>query len=152
VVIRRHRSVQCVLSPDLSVLLRRPLAHDVVHEVDSVDAVGGPGSLSVEEGLQVNKVDLTGPAEVDGMLVAAGTGLSGTSLLVVEIDGDAGVNAIQLLAGPGELVAIEDPEVSGLTELGLDLARVPDLADQNTLGVVQGVTGVVELEGVSTGP
>jgi hypothetical protein len=35
---------------DLCVLARRTLAHDVVKEVDCVNALGGPDSLAVEKG------------------------------------------------------------------------------------------------------
>jgi hypothetical protein len=139
---------------DLGVLLGRPLAHDMVEEVDSVDAFGGPRGLTLEEVVQVGEVDLASPADVEGVLVATSAFLGGTTLLGVEVDGDTGVIAVKLLAGPCQLVAVADPEVGGLTEGGLDRAGVPDLAEEDALGVVDSVAGVVELGrlvGVKTG-
>jgi len=40
---------------------------------------------------------------------------------------------------PGELVAVPDPEVHWLTQGCLDSLGVPDLLEQNALGVVLGI-------------
>jgi hypothetical protein len=50
---------------------------------------------------------------------------------------------------PCELVAIPNPKVLGLTQLGLDLLRIPDLLEEYTLCVVLSVTAVDDLGDVS---
>jgi hypothetical protein len=135
---------------NLSVLLRRPLAHDVIKEVDGVDALVGPRGLTIEKGVQADEVNLAGPANMNGMLVATRTWLGGTALLFVEVDSDAGIVTRQALAGPCQLVGVPDPEVVGFTKLGLDTTGVPDLPQENALGVVESVAAVVELEEVGT--
>jgi hypothetical protein len=122
----------------------------VVKEVNGVNALVGPRGLTIEEGVQVDEVDLAGPANVDGMLVATHIRLGEAALLFVEIDGDAGVVARQALAGPCQLVGVPDPKVVGFTKLGLDITGVPDLLQKNALGVILGVAAVVELEEVNT--
>lgn len=74
---------------DLGVLLRRPLTHDVVQEVDDVDALRGPGDVTLQEGVEVVEVDLTSMTEVDRVLVAALAGLGRTTLFLVKVTGDA---------------------------------------------------------------
>jgi hypothetical protein len=117
---------------DLSVLLRRPLAHDMVEEIDSVDAVSGPGSLTVQEGLEMNKIDLAGPAEMDDVLVTTSSGLGGTTLLLIEVDSNA-----------------EIPEVVGLSKALLDAVGLPNLLEEDALGVILCIAGVVNLDEVS---
>jgi hypothetical protein len=46
---------------------------------------------------------------------------------------------------PGELVAIPDPEIVGLTKSGLDILGVEDLLQQDALGVVRSVAREVEV-------
>lgn len=99
----------------------------MVKEVDRVDTLVGPRSLTIEESIQVDEVDLTSPADVDGVLVATRTGLGRTALLLIEVDSDAGIVTGQTLTGPSQLVGVPDPEVGGLTKLGLDSRGVPDL-------------------------
>jgi hypothetical protein len=135
---------------DLGVLLRRPLAHDVIEEVDSVDAFGGPRGLTVEERVQTNEVNLACPADMNGMLVATRTWLGRTAFLFVEIDSDTSIVTRQALAGPCQLVGVPDPEVVGLTKLRFDTSGVPDFLQQDALGVVESITAVVELGEVST--
>jgi hypothetical protein len=53
----------------------------MIEEVDRVNAVSGPGSLTVEEGVQMVEVDFAGQVEVDGVLVTTGAGLGGASLM-----------------------------------------------------------------------
>lgn len=131
---------------DLSVLLGRPLAHDVIEEIDRVDAVSGPGCLTAKESLEVDEVDLACPAKMNRMLVAASTRPGGSTLFSIEVDRDAGIITTKALSGPSELVAIPDPEVGWLSELLLDSWRVPDLFQEHTLGVIQSITRVIELE------
>jgi hypothetical protein len=83
--------------------------------------------LTIEEGIQADEVNLTGPADVNGMLVTTHVWLGGTAFFFVEIDGDAGIVTREALAGPGQLVGVPDPEVVGLTKLGLDTTGIPDL-------------------------
>jgi hypothetical protein len=45
---------------DLGVLLARPLTHDVVKEIYSVNALVAPRGLTLEEGMKVGEVDLAG--------------------------------------------------------------------------------------------
>jgi hypothetical protein len=121
----------------------------MVEEVDGVDAVRGPGSLTIKEGVHVDEVDLASPLNMDSVLVAASTRFGGTTFLLVKVDGDASLIAIHALAGPCKIVGIPNPEVVGFTESGLDSTRIPDLPQQDALAVVLGVTGVVELEEIS---
>ena len=99
----------------------------MVKEVDRVDTLVRPRSLAIEESVQVDEVDLTSPADVDGVLVATRTRLGRTALLLIEVDSDAGIVTGQTLTGPSQLVGVPDPEVGGLTKLGLDSRGVPDL-------------------------
>ena len=99
----------------------------MVEEVDGVDALTGPRSLSVEESVETDKINLTSPSDVNGMLVSAGAGPSRTALLFVEVDSDAGVVTVKALAGPCEFVGVPDPEVVWLPESVLDATGVPNL-------------------------
>jgi hypothetical protein len=78
----------------------------MVKEVDRVNALVIPGNLALEEGVQAVEVDLTGPAKMNGVLVAALTGLGGTALFVIEVDGDAIVVTLQTLPRPEEVLAM----------------------------------------------
>jgi hypothetical protein len=91
---------------DLGVLLRGPLAHDVVEEVDRVDALVAPGSLTLKEGVKAVEIDLTGPAQVNRVLVAALASLGGTTLFLIEVDGDTVVVALETLARPEGVLAV----------------------------------------------
>jgi hypothetical protein len=113
------------------------------------------------------EIDLAGPAQVDRVFVAALASLGGTTLFLIEIDGDTVVVALETLArpegvlavamvtwridSPGKLVAIPDPEVGGLTESGLDTTGVEDLLQQDALSVVRGVAREVEVVLVDDG-
>lgn len=99
----------------------------MVEEVDGVDTLAGPGSLSVEESVETDEVNLTSPANVDGVFVTTGTWLGGAALLFVEVDSDAGVVTVKTLAGPCEFVGVPDPEIVWLAESGLDATGVPNL-------------------------
>lgn len=121
----------------------------MVKEVDRVDTLVRPRSLAIEESIQVDEVDLTSPADVDGVLVATRTWLGRMAFLLIEVDSDAGIVTGQALTGPSQLVGVPNPEVGGLTKLGLDSRGVPDLLQQDTLGVVEGVAAVVKLVEVS---
>jgi hypothetical protein len=78
----------------------------MVKEVDRVNALVAPRSLTLEEGVKAVEVDLASPAEVDGVLVAALTRLGGTTLFGIEVDGDTVVVAIETLAGPEAVLAL----------------------------------------------
>jgi hypothetical protein len=90
---------------DLSILLRRPLAHDVIEEVDRVNALVAPGSLTLEKGVKAVKVDLAGPSQVDRMLVSTLARLRRTTLLGIEIDSDTVIVALETLARPEAVLA-----------------------------------------------
>ena len=85
---------------DLCVLSRWELAHNMVEEVDRVNALGGPGGLTVQEGLKTAEVDLAGPAEMNGVLVPTSAGPGLPTLFGIEIDGDAAVVTRKALARP----------------------------------------------------
>jgi hypothetical protein len=154
---------------DLGVLLRRPLTHDVVEEADCLNRLWAPCSLTSKEGVKGVKVDLASVTQVDGVLVAALTGLSGAPFLVVEIDSDTSVVPIETLARPekrvsaarelhndegvlpGKFIAIPDPEVGRLTQSCLDALGVEDLLQQDTFGVVGGVAAEVNIILVNDG-
>lgn len=96
--------------------------------------------MAAQEGVEVGKVDLSGPADVDGMYVLVPTGsrlfpsgCGSIRFFDIEIDRDAEVITVKSLSGPGELVAIVDPEVGRLTKSSLDSLGVPDLLDEDTL-------------------
>ena len=101
------------------------------------------------------EVDFAGVAEMDRMLVTALASLGGTTLFLVKVDGNTEVVALQALAGPeilsaadhnvsfmqggdlpGELVGVVDPAVGGLAQGGLHCLGVPDLLEQDALGVI----------------
>jgi len=86
---------------DLCVLLRRPFAHDMIEEVDGVDALCRPGHLTLQEGIEVVEVDLAGVAEMEGVLVAALARLGGAALLAVKVASDAELVPIQAYTTPG---------------------------------------------------
>jgi hypothetical protein len=85
---------------DLSVLLRRPLTHEVVEEVNGVDALGGPRGLAVEEGVETVEVHLTSEIDVDDMLVGAAAFLGRPALFGIKINVDASVITLHALARP----------------------------------------------------
>jgi hypothetical protein len=86
---------------DLGVLSGRLFTEDVIQEVDRVDAFGGPGSLTLQEGGESAEVDLAGMTDEDGMHVLAFVaGLRLPTVLFVEIDNDASLVAIELLRRP----------------------------------------------------
>ena len=118
----------------------------MIEKNDGIDAVVVPSCLPVQESLKVVEIDRASPAEMESMLVTTGFGSSSLSLFGIEVDCDAIIVAIKSLAGPSELVAIPDPEISRLTEGGLDGIRVPDLLEKNALGVIEGITSVVQLK------
>jgi hypothetical protein len=78
----------------------------MVEEVDRVNALVAPRSLTLEEGVKAVEVDLASPAEVNGVLVAALTRLGGTTLFGIKVDGDAVVVAVKTLTGPEAVLAI----------------------------------------------
>jgi hypothetical protein len=114
---------------DLGVLLRWPLSHDMVEKVDRVDAVSRPRSLTGEESLEVDEVDLAGPAKVNSVFVATLSGLGRTALLLIEVAVDASVVTVHTLTRPCELVTVPDPEILGLPESFLHCVRVPNLLE-----------------------
>jgi hypothetical protein len=119
--------------------------------------------------VQVVEVNLAGPANVNGVLVAALAGLGRATFLLVKICSDPKFVAIQPLGRPdmmsvtvsknawercylpGKLVAIPDPEVLGLTQGALDALGVPDLLEQDAIGVVDCITREVEVVLVDDG-
>jgi hypothetical protein len=91
---------------NLGILLRRPLAHDVVEKVDRVDALVAPRSLTLKEGVKGIEINLACPAQVDCMLVATLAWLGGTALFGIEVDGDTIIVALQTLARPEAVLTI----------------------------------------------
>lgn len=69
----------------------------MVEKVDRVNAFIGPSSLTVQEGRQVMEVYLTRTAKMDGVLVAASASLGRPTLLLVQIDSDAKLLALEFL-------------------------------------------------------
>jgi hypothetical protein len=52
------------------------------------------------------EIDLAGPAQVDRVLVAALASLGGTTLFLIEVDGDTVVVALETLARPEGVLAV----------------------------------------------
>jgi hypothetical protein len=112
----------------------------------------------------VDKVDFAGPADVDsmGVLVFTGTNLTtsslvGGGLLGIEVDSNTGFVPVEFLSRPNlvrrsstiaeckvdlpsKLVTIIDPHGSRLADGGLDSLGVPDLLDEDTLGIIGAFT------------
>jgi hypothetical protein len=76
------------------------LTHDVVQEVDGIDALSGPCGLSVEERIQMVEVNLASPPQMDRMLVASLAWLGGLSLFIVKVDRDSCLITIETSTGP----------------------------------------------------
>jgi hypothetical protein len=105
--------------------------------------------------------------EMEGVLVAALAWLGRTTLFIVEITGNAELVSVEAEGRPkdcwpyssetkksdlpGKLVTIPDPEVRRLAQGRLDSLGVPDLLEQDTLGVVLGVTGEYDVVLVDNG-
>jgi hypothetical protein len=60
--------------------------HDVIEEVDGVDALSGPCGLSIKERIQMVEVNLASPSQMDGMFVAALAWLRRLAFFVVKIN------------------------------------------------------------------
>lgn len=71
----------------------------MVEEVDGIDAIRGPRSLSVDEGVKAGKINLASPPDGDTVLVGCLARLS--ILLFIKIDINAGLFARELHTGPG---------------------------------------------------
>lgn len=87
---------------DLGVLLARTLSHDMVKEVDGVDAIRRPGSLAIKEGTEMVEVNLASPLEEYGVFVALAraAAILRPTLFLVQVDGDAGLITVETLSRP----------------------------------------------------